>query len=147
MFSLKQKITWGLALLAISSTSWSAEFIGDTRGVKVAGLPWNAISLKVEGPNGFSLETDSFMIENDSGFLDDGVYRVEIMGTIEATETQSKFSNVENGREEDARPQFEPIGSIMQTVLKISNGEIENLSSKQETLLRSANNQDIGDMR
>lgn len=87
-----------------SADYFSAELSGDAHVVSVGNAPHIARSMRIAGPDGFVVETDSLTLTSGKP-LPDGLYKYEIIGALPASEVKFDLSrNRDNGRSEDARP-------------------------------------------
>lgn len=89
-----------LLFLLLPSTSFAAAtFSGDTSGISVQSLPANTVSLRVSGPEGFYVETESSSFSTENG-LADGQYSYEIYAEVESVAVTADAGN--SGRGENA---------------------------------------------
>lgn len=113
-------------LLLLSLSAQATEFHGGYGGVVATNVPSQATALRVNGPNDLHMESEDFSIATDDG-LPDGSYTYEILGRLkkDPEKTASTASGHPNsGREEGARPELTPIGTLEYGYFRIAGGVV-----------------------
>lgn len=87
-----------------SEDSYAAKVSGDAHVVSVDNLPPIARSMRIAGPDGLTVKSDSLVLTSGDP-LPDGLYNYEIIGALPTGEGKwDAVRNRDNGRSADARP-------------------------------------------
>lgn len=110
-------------LLSLSTQVPATEFSADGYGFSAYGAPGGATSMRVTGPDGFAVETDSLSYSGDEA-LPDGTYKYEITGSVpRMTSAVDVKGNLNQGRSASVRP-GKATGVIDAGHFRILNGSV-----------------------
>lgn len=112
------------ALLGLSAQALAADFYGDAYGFSASGAPSGATSMRVTGPKGFAVESDSLSYNSDQ-LLPNGTYKYEIHGAVSLEDSAVDVKHKMNqGRSASAKRGRKATGVIDSGHFRIKSGEV-----------------------
>ena len=120
------KMVAGVTILGtVSTTAMGTDILGGLDGISAVGLPTNATSMSLYGPNTLQQSLENFSFYTTDGFSD-GAYRYQVFGKLdEALPGRSRLSsNINSGRVAGAKPTADPVGVIEEGTFRIIAGSV-----------------------
>lgn len=113
-------------------SAFGATASGGVSGVQLEGFSSKITAIRVDGPNGFAMESDEGRITREGG-LDDGQYRYEAYGQIDMQVTPNEYkATLNNGRDGKAKRSKKAVGRIETGSFRIEQGRVVDQKDAKE---------------
>jgi hypothetical protein len=109
-----------IILICSTTTAQAVTFDGGQNGVVILQQPINTSFIRVSGPNGFFVETESNFIQATDGLLmPDGQYSFELSGEVRTASDQDQVQSQVNTSQNNGRSGRDVNQLSNQTVVKV----------------------------
>ena len=109
-----------ITLISLTTTAHATTFAGGQNGVVILQQPTNTSFIRVTGPSGFFVETETNIIQaTDGQLMPDGQYSFELSGEVRTASDQDQVQSRVNTSQNNGRSGRDVNQLSSQTVVKV----------------------------